>query len=119
MDTAGSADRFRRSFRQSEVTHFAGLHQLRHGANRIFNWCFSIDAVLVVEVDHLDSQPLQGCIACASYVLGPAVDAEKLTVFGSHVAKFGGEENPRPPVAYRTSDEPLVLERAVDVCGIQ
>src|SRR3954452_21746028 len=119
MDPAGSAGGLGRSFRPSEVTNFARLHELRHGAHGIFDGCFSIDAVLIVEVDHLDAEPLQRRIARAANVLGPAVDAEKLTVFGPHVAKFGGQENPRPAGAYRTAAEPLVREGAVDVCGVQ
>ena len=50
-------------FRQADVADLAFLDQLRHGANRFLDRSIRIDAVLVVEVDVLDAQPLQTCFA--------------------------------------------------------
>src|SRR4029079_5874385 len=119
VDTAGASDRLGCCLRKSEISNFSRFHEFRHGADGLFNRRFSIHVMLIVEVDDLDAQTLQRRVAGPSHVLRPAIDAEKLAVFGSHVAKFFSQETRATPVAYRASDEPLVLEWTVDVCGVE
>ena len=54
-----------RGLGQAEVAHLALLHQLGHGAHRLLDRRVGVDAVLVVEVDHLDAEPLQALVAAA------------------------------------------------------
>src|SRR6516165_7537997 len=51
------ADGRRRRLAQTQVTHLPLPYKLRHRADGLFNGDLWIDAVLVVEVDVIDSQP--------------------------------------------------------------
>src|SRR6267154_1078622 len=58
MNPVSTAYCLRRSFRQSEVAHLSCVHQLRHRADRLFDRHPRIDAMQIVEIDVLHSQPL-------------------------------------------------------------
>jgi hypothetical protein len=52
-------ERRRRCFREPQVTHLAGAHQVRHRADGVLDGHGGIDPVLVVEIDRLDAEPRQ------------------------------------------------------------
>ncbi|MNU92443.1 hypothetical protein D3C71_823590 [compost metagenome] len=49
----------RTRLRKAERLHLAFPHQIGHCADRLFNCHVRIDAVLVIEVDDIDTQPFQ------------------------------------------------------------
>ena len=53
-----------------------------------------IDAMLVIQIDRVDAEPLQRRVAGAPHVLGLAVDAEKRAVFAADVAELRREHRP-------------------------
>src|SRR5437773_10848701 len=75
MNGVRAPDRVRSSFRKTEEAHFAFLNEFRHLANGLFNWCVWIDAMLVVEINHIHTQPAQAAVACFADVIGLAADA--------------------------------------------
>lgn len=44
-------------FTEPQCPHLAGGHQLRHRSPRLFEWYLIVDAVQVVKVDHIDTEP--------------------------------------------------------------
>ena len=66
---------WRRWLPKAERPHLAFAHQFGHGADRVLDRHVGIDAVLVVEVDDIDIEPLQRGFGHRLDVLGAAVDA--------------------------------------------
>ena len=58
MDRVGPPDSLGLGFAEPQRPYLAGFHQLGHGAHRLLDRHRGIDAVLVVEIDHIDTQPL-------------------------------------------------------------
>ena len=75
--------------------------------------------MLVVEIDHLDAEPLQARFAGRADIVGVAADTEELAVRTTHVAELGREEDPFAAVTDRASDQFLILEWAVHVRGVE
>jgi len=69
--------------------------------------------VLVVEVDVVDTEALERCVAGGPDVLGRAVDADAAAVGVALVAELGGELDLVPPAGDGLADELLVGEGAV------
>ena len=63
MDLARAAQRLDAGLRQAEVADLAGLHEVGHRADRVLDRRARVDAVLVVEVDVIDAEPLQARVA--------------------------------------------------------
>src|SRR5262249_49331923 len=106
----------RRRLAQAEVTHLPLPHQLRHGADGLFNGDFGIDTVLVVEVDVIAPHPLSRALAGLAPVPRPAAYAPASpTVRAAHEAELRGHPHCVTPAADRLADQFLVGERAVGV----
>src|SRR5215207_4167300 len=73
----GSPDCLWAGLRQAEAAHFSRLHEVAHRTHRVLDGRVRVDPVLVVEVDHLDPEPLETGLAGLAHVVGPAVDAQK------------------------------------------
>ena len=74
------------------MTHFAGSDQLGHRAHGLLDRHVRVDAVLVVQVDGIDAQPLEAGVAARVHVFGATVDA---ALRGSRIAKdaeLGGDK---------------------------
>ncbi len=93
--------------------------QLGHGPHRVLDGHIGIDAVLVVKVDLLDAQPLEGSIAALANVFGPSVDAHKAAVRTPYVAELRGQEDLAAAIPDRLPHEDLVLALAVNVGRVQ
>ena len=103
-----------------EVTDLALGHELAHGADRLLNRRVGVDAVLVVEVDVVDTQPEQRAVAGLAHVLGPAVDgAPGRIVRVTHDAELGGDDRLVAVPGQRLADEQLVGVRPVHVGGVE
>src|SRR4029077_1592914 len=74
VDGVRAPDGLGRRLAQAKVLYLAGLHQLGHRADRLLDLDVGIHAVLVVEVDLVDAQALQGPVDRLPDVLGGAVD---------------------------------------------
>src|SRR4051794_21010098 len=74
-----------------EIAHLARVHELLHRADGLLDLHRLVDTVLVVEVDHVDAEALQGRVAGGTHVVGVAPDTPTLAVLAAHVAEFGGE----------------------------
>ena len=60
-------------FRQADVAHLALLDELRHRAHALLDGHLRVGPVQVVQVNRLDAQTLQGCVAGLQGVLRPPV----------------------------------------------
>ena len=119
MDGAGAPDRGRRRLGQSEPADFPRDDQFGHRADGLLDRHARIDAVLIVQVDDVQAEPLQRCVAGAPHVLGRSVDAEERAVRATDVAELRGEHDLIAPSADRRADELLVRERAVHVGRVE
>ena len=120
----GAADRLRRGLAQAEVPNLAGLDQLRHRADRLLDLDVRVDAVLVVEVDLVDAEALQGAVDRLPDVLRGAVEpAERRHVAGDGVVQVALElarDHVLIALALdRLADQLLVGQRAVDLRGVE
>src|SRR5262245_8143361 len=119
MHRVRTADRCLACLGQSEEADFAGLLQLRHGANRLLDRHARIDAVLVVDIDRIDAEALQRCITRAPNVFRRSVDAEPRAILPADVAEFRGEDSLTAPIANGAANETLVGEWPVCIRRIK
>src|SRR5205085_9645119 len=75
---------------EPEVAHLALLDEAAHRADRVLDRHARIDAVLVIEVDRVDAEPLQAGFAGLLHIVGAAVDAIGAAGLAG-LAEFGGE----------------------------
>ena len=108
-----------RGLGQAEVADLAGRDQLGHRADGLLDRDGLVDAVLVVEVDVVDAEPLQRGVAGGADVLRPAVDADPGAVGAALVAELGGQLDLVAAAGDRLADQLLVGERAVHVGGVE
>ena len=102
-----------------EVPHLAGPHDLGEGAPRLLDRHRTVDPVLVVEVDVVDPQPLEGGVDGPADVVGAAVDADPAAVLAALVAELGGQHDLVAPAGDRLAHQLLVGERPVHVGGVE
>ena len=114
LHRVGATDRLRRRFGEAEVLDLAFLDQVLHRPRHLFDRHVRVDAVLVVEVDGLDPEPLERALGHLLDVLGPAVQAPLLPVGTELVAELGGDHDLVPDGGQRFAHELLVRERTVD-----
>ena len=107
---------------EAEVAHLALCDELGHRPDGLLDRRLGVDPVLVVEVDVVDAQALQGALAGAAHVLRAAVDrAARLAVLAGVQpdAELGRQEHLLAAPGDRGADEPLVGVRPVHVGGVQ
>ena len=105
---------------QAEIAHLALGHELAHRPDRLLNRGVGVDAVLVVEVDVVDAEPLQRAVAGLADVLGAAVDGALGRVVGvAHDAELGGDDRLVAAPGQRLADEHLVGVRPVHVGRVE
>src|SRR5262245_5027214 len=73
MNAVGAANGLRARLAETEKPHLAVRHQGGHGAHRVFDRHRWVDAVLIVQIDHLDGEALQARLAGTDDVLRPPV----------------------------------------------
>jgi hypothetical protein len=111
--------RVRRSLAHPEVANLAGSDELAHRADGVLDRHVGVDAVLVVEVDDVDTEPLQRRITRRPDVVRSAVHSHAGPVGAPLVAELGGEYDVVATARDGLADELLVGERAVHVGGVQ
>ncbi len=115
MGGVGAAYGVRARLAYAEMAHLAGLDQPRHGADRLLDRHVRVDAVEIVEVDHLDSEPLQAGLAGDRDIVRPAIGEAALAIRPAHIAELGGEDRLVAPALQRLADELLVPAGGIGV----
>src|SRR5437763_1136475 len=77
---------------EPEMAHLALLDEAAHRADRVLDRHAGVDAVLVIEVDRVDAEPLQADLARLLHVFGAAVDAIGAAGLAG-LAEFGGDDD--------------------------
>ena len=75
--------------------------------------------VLVIQINGLDLQALQACVAGLADVFRTSVDGPKVPGRIPHVAEFSGQNHLLPAVSNGLADHRLVAPNAIDVGRIQ
>jgi hypothetical protein len=119
MHLCGAPNGVRRGFGQSEVTHLAGLDQIRHGAHGFLDLDLRVDAVLVVQIDMIDAQTRLRLASQARARTRGSVDAEERAVGTAHVAELGGEHDFLAARFQDLRQQALVGTDAVHVGGVE
>lgn len=88
-----ASDRVGCGFGQAKVAYLARVDELGHGTNCVLDWCIGINSVLIVEVDHIDLQPAQGCFASRAHIVGLSIDTDKRAVRPPDIAELGSEHD--------------------------
>ena len=115
-----ASNRFRARFRQTEKTHFAFAHQVRHHADCFFNRRVGIDPMLVIKVDNFHAEPLQASFACLAHVIRFARDTTKLRIFFiAHDAELGRDHDLFAMIFDRAAEEFFIRVRAVHVRRVE
>ena len=107
----------RARFADAERAHLALLHQLAHGADRILDRHFRIDAVLVIEIDHIDAEALQALLAGLDHEVRPAVG--EFAVLAAEIAELGRQHHAGAAALDRLADEFLVVAGAIGVGTVE
>jgi hypothetical protein len=118
MDGVGPADRVRRGLGQAERPYLAGVDELAHRTDGILDRHVGIDAMQVVEVDRLDTQPSKARVTGRACMLGRAVDAPRVGRFGDE-AELGREHDLVGPPREHSAEQLLVVALAVPVGGVE
>src|SRR5688572_14161104 len=92
---------------QAEIPHLALANQLRHRADRLLDRDRGVDAMLIIEVNVIDAEPLQRGITGAAHVLRTAVDADPCAVRPPLIAELGRERYVVAATANGPADETL------------
>jgi hypothetical protein len=120
MNFCGPAQGLRGGFREPYVADLSFLQKLSHGADRFFDGRGGIDAVLVVEIDGLDSQALQAGFAGSAHVFRLAVHSANVGVLGiANDAEFRGQYKLIALALEGAADQFFVFVRTVDIGGIE
>jgi hypothetical protein len=109
----------RRGFAEAEEAHLPRPDQLGHRADRLLDRHVRVDAVLVIEVDRLDAEPLEARLAGRADIIGVAAHAEEAAVLAADVAELGGEEDLVAAAGDGAADQLLVAADAVHVGGVE
>jgi hypothetical protein len=103
------------------VPHLAGGDRFRHRADGLLDRRVEVDAVLVVEVDVIRTEPPEGLVDRRAHVVRPAVDAAVGAARACGVAELRREHDLASAPGDRAADEPLVVAElpAVDVGRVE
>src|SRR5207248_194229 len=105
MHLMGASDGRRRRLREPEEAHLAGVDQARHRADGVLDRDFRVDAMLVVEVDHVHAETLEALVARARHVLRSAVARSWVSLRGATCAGDGNTTYSDARLALRPSCE--------------
>jgi len=75
--------------------------------------------VLVVEIDHVDLQPAQGCLASRAHVVRLSIDTDKRAVRPPDVAEFGGEYDLVTTILEGFSNKLFIPTHSIDIGGVE
>ena len=79
----------------------------------------AVHAVLIVEINHIDTHPLQTRVAAVLHICRIATDAEKLAVGAANVAEFRRQHNVVAPGRDRLANQSLVAADTIHVGSVE
>src|ERR1700733_10888924 len=101
MNRVRAPNRLRSRLRQTEIAHLTLRDQPRHRADRIFDRRVRIDAMLIIEVDHVGAEPLEARFAGRLNIFRLAAHRTIRRIGGPYDAELGRKYNIMPPIANR------------------
>jgi hypothetical protein len=101
------------------VADLAVGHQLGQSADGVLDGGARVDAVLVVKVDVVDAQALQGAVDRGADVRRPAVDDAGAATGVRDQAELRRHDDPVPAALDGSADQFLVDVGAVDLSGVE
>ena len=118
VDGVGAADRAGASLGQADVPDLALGDQIGQGADGLLDGRVRVDPVLVVQVDVVGAEPLEGALDGGADVGRAAVgDAGPAAGVGDE-AELGGHHDLVAAASDGLADQFLAVERAVDLGGV-
>ena len=78
-----------------------------------------IDAVLIVEINYFNAEPLEAGLTSGTHVIRMSFNAEKLTVGSADVAELGGENYFIATIFDGAAHQLFIAARSVHVSGIK
>ena len=118
MGGVGTANAVRARLRKAKKANFAFLDQPRHGTDRVLDRHIRIDAMLIIKIDHVDTETFQATLCRGADILRPTVCALGLTILNGET-EFGGDHQPVAPSANGLSQQFLVLIGTIDLGGVE
>src|SRR5437868_1238182 len=103
---------------EPEVAHLSLLDDAAHRADRVLDRHARVDAVLVVEVDRVDPQPLQAGLAGLLHIVGAAVDAVSAAGLAG-LAEFGGDDDIVRPAFEGAAEQLLIVAPAIHIRAVE
>ena len=119
LHRVSSADGVDTGLGQTEVSDLAGVDELLDGAGDLLDGDVRVDTVLVEQVDRVGAQATQRALDGGADVVGPAGDAGLVAVLVEGEAELGGDDDLVADRLEGLADELLVVERTVDLGGVE
>src|SRR5947207_2270418 len=114
----GAADGLGSGLGQSDVQDLSLCHQLAQGADGVLDGGVRVDPMLVIEVDAVGTQPLQGALDSGPDVRRAAVEGSGATAGVRDEAELRRHHDTVAPPLQSAADEFLVRVGAVDLGGV-
>src|SRR5262245_48877565 len=105
-------------FGQPQEPHLAVLDESAHGTYGFFDRYAWVDAVLVIEINHVNTQTLQARLARLSHVFRPTVHTVDLAL-AAHLTELGGKHDAIAQTLDGTPNNLLVVAPAIHVGGVE
>src|SRR5271163_5195303 len=119
MNLARSPKSLGCGLRKTDIPNLPFLDQPGHRTDGILNWRGGVDTMLVVEVDSIDSQPLETGLTGLSHIFGLAADAASCRIGSTDNAKLRGDYDSVTMTPKRASDQLLVGIRTICVGSVK
>src|SRR5437764_5904275 len=114
----GPPDALRPGLAHPEITDLALFDEPRHCADRILDRHCRIDPVLIIEIDDIDSEPLEARLAGLDNIGGTAVDAIG-AARPPGLAEFARDHDIVAPALQGPAEQFLVLAPAIHVRTVE
>jgi hypothetical protein len=99
------------------MAHLAEPHQLCHGTDRLLDRHRRVDAMQVIEIDQINTEPFERSIAGAPNIGRGAIDGAFVAGLPNYEAELCSQYGTRSPAA--KSRPNLPLRHAVDVRRVE
>src|SRR5262249_48485199 len=113
MNSICPTNGFRTSLTKPEKANLAAFDEPSHRSNGVLNRYQWINAVLVIQIDHIDAEAFEARVTGADDVLGPSV--RDFAAAAAEITEFRGYENLMASPGYGLAHKCLVVSPAVHV----
>ena len=115
----GAADRSGAGLGHPEVVDLAGVDELLDGAGDLLDGDVRVDSVLVEQIDGVGPQATEGALDGGTDVIRSTGDAGLLAVRIEGEPELGGDDDVVAHWLQCLTHQLLVVEGAVDLCGVE